>query len=102
MLNKNLKLIRKELDISAAKLAKRLDVSLGAIQQYEAGTRKPNCDFFEKISTVLNINLNWLIADRGSMFIKERPPGLKEEIKAAVREMLKDEGLTKDDIQKLI
>lgn len=80
MIDKNLKLIRNELDISAQKLANKLGVSLTSIQQYEAGTRKPNYEFLEKIHSILNINLNWLVSGKGEMFINEQSKTNRTEI----------------------
>lgn len=88
MYSENLKKIRKELDISAAKLAKKLGVSLTSIQQYEAGTRKPNFDFIEKIGATLNLNLNWFIYGKGQMFLNNSSgDDLEQKIRAVIEKI---------------
>ena len=69
MYAENLKIIRKKLDISAAKLAKKLNVSQGSIMQYEHGIRTPNYNFMYQLNNILNINLNWFVTGEGEMFI---------------------------------
>jgi transcriptional regulator with XRE-family HTH domain len=56
--------------LNNAKFAERIGVSRQNISQYTRGTL-PNFDFFQKV--VLkhqNIDLNWLISGKGSMYLK--------------------------------
>ncbi len=94
----NLKEIRKNLDISAAKLSKKLNVSQGSIVQYELGTRKPNFEFMEKLNNVLNVNLNWFVSGRGEMFLEQgnipQQSNIDEEqIKLIFDKLLKEKGI---------
>ena len=94
--SENLKKIREELSLSAQKLADKLGVSQGSITQYELAKREPNYNFILQLNIKLNINLNWFCTGEGEMFIKQQPANLKDEIKQAVREMIKS-GELKDE-----
>ena len=55
----------------------------------------------DKLVTLLlnsNVNINYILGGIGEMFIKQQPANLKDEIKQAVREMLKD-GELKDEFK---
>ena len=99
MYSENLKFLRKELNISAQKLADKLGVSLGAIQQYERGTREPNYNFLFQLNTKLNVNINWLMTGKGNMFVLPEFEKVEDEFKNKVRQVfmeMKQEGLFKD------
>ena len=61
--------IRKTLKLTQKELAEGIDVSITCICDVEKGKYKPNCDFLENISRVLNVNLYWLIYGQGEMFL---------------------------------
>lgn len=71
MYAENLKKIRKELDISALKLADKLESSANTISSYERGIRCPSMDFGTQLYEKLNINLNWFVSGEGLMFRNE-------------------------------
>lgn len=95
MYSVNLKKIRETLEISAAKLAKRLDVSTGSIVQYENGTRTPNYNFILRLNTILNVNLNWYVTGKGDMFNAAQNEPNNDELAQKVRQILREEGVIK-------
>jgi transcriptional regulator with XRE-family HTH domain len=97
MYSENLRKIRKELDISAQKMADKLGVSQGSIAQYEAGKREPNYNFISRLNEVFNVNLNWFVSGRGEMFNGQDKTGTSDadaHIREVVKEYLKDCGLS--------
>jgi Helix-turn-helix len=52
-------------------LAKASGIAASTLQGYEAGA-KPGMDALERIARIGNVDLNWLVTDRGEI----RPPGL--------------------------
>lgn len=97
MYSDNLKRIRKELDISAQKMADKLGVSQGSIAQYESGKREPNYNFISRLNEIYNVNLNWFVSGQGEMFLgqdKTTAPALTEQrIKELFNEFMKEKGL---------
>ena len=97
MYSDNLRKIRKELDISAQKMADKLGVSQGSIAQYESGKREPNYNFISRLNEIYNVNLNWFVSGQGEMFIgqhKETSGGIDEaQIKALFDKFMAEKGL---------
>ena len=69
MLNENLRTIRHQLGLSQADMAKSLKVHLSQYGTYERGERKPSAEVFEKLISIHNININYLLTGKGAMFI---------------------------------
>lgn len=63
------KCIRKILKLTQKELSQKIDVSITYICEVEQGKYKPNCDFLENISRILNVNLYWLLYGQGEMFL---------------------------------
>ena len=63
------KSIRKTLKLTQEELSQKINVSTTYICQVEKEKYKPNCDFLENISRVLNVNLYWLLFGQGEMFL---------------------------------
>jgi transcriptional regulator with XRE-family HTH domain len=64
-------------------LAKEIEVSDMSISKYRTGKSLPAYEFFEKLSARYpEVNLNWLIGERGEMFLdpnmKVKPAKVKE------------------------
>lgn len=98
MYSDNLKRIRKELDISAQKMADKLGVSQGSIAQYESGKREPNYNFISRLNEIYNVNLNWFVSGKGNMFITDEHENKgatisEARIKELFNEMMKEKGL---------
>ena len=89
MIKVNLKKIRKELGLSIAKLAIKLEMSSSTLTQYERGTRTPSAQLFIQLYKKLNINLNWFVSGEGEMFNTSN----ETDIELKVNEILKQKGL---------
>lgn len=69
MVGNNLKLARNKLGLSQSDLAKSLGVHVVQYGNYERGINKPSCDILEKLASIHNININYLLTGKGAMFI---------------------------------
>jgi len=68
-LGQKLKEIRTHFNMSISEFAKNLGTSARAYTSYEYDERKPSYEFYFNLRSVFSVNLNWLIANEGSMFI---------------------------------
>ena len=93
MYSKNLKKLRENLDLSVAKMAKRLDMSASTLTSYERGDRTPSVEFLTRLYNILNVNTNWFISGEGNMFNAPQFEDVKSEILNEVEKMLKERGL---------
>lgn len=69
-MNKRLKELRKNLDLTQTEFGDRIGISLAAIQNWEYGKTQPTPKFLKLISTIFNVNYDWLINGTGEMFNK--------------------------------
>lgn len=97
MYRENLKQIRKELNLSAQKLADKIGSTQVSVSNYETGKYKPSYEFMEALHNVYNVNLNWFVSGQGEMFIKEQPADFKSTVKQAIQELIREGELHKDD-----
>ena len=65
------KLIKVRGTRSQNEFAKSLGFKGSKISHYEANSVKPSYEFFKALAEKENINLNWLIADQGSMYFSQ-------------------------------
>ena len=76
--NKNvgqrLKLLRETLNLSQAKLAKKLKVSQSAISKWESGERDIPTAILVRLKKEFGVNLNWLLSGEGKMFSANSEP----------------------------
>ncbi len=63
-----LRLLREALNLSQAKLAKKLKVSQGAISKWESGERDVPTSILIELKKEFGVNLNWLLSGEGEMF----------------------------------
>ena len=61
MVGNNLKSARNKLGLSQNDLAKSLGVHVVQYGNYERGINKPSCDILEKLASIHNININYLL-----------------------------------------
>lgn len=87
------KSIRKSKDFTQQALADILNVTKQNIANIEGSLQKPSIDLIKKLIETLNINANWLIADKGSMYNQTPNEVLKEELRKEFEELLKAKGL---------
>ncbi len=96
MYGQKLQQIRKKLNLSQEEMASRTNTSYRAYSSYERGDRKPSFELLEKLANNFDVNLNWLIANLGNPFLKQKTEhDLKKEIMLDVRKMLISEGILK-------
>lgn len=73
-MNELLRKLRKSLNLSQAEIEKTLELSPTTWSQYERGKVKPASDVLVKIHNKFNININWLLTGKGSMFQEQLLP----------------------------
>lgn len=88
-----IKKILHDKNLTQAQLASLLQTSRTNVANAAGDFAKPNWDFLTKLNKVLNVNLNWLIADNGNMYISTPSEALKEELRAEFEELLRKKGL---------
>ena len=97
MYGENLKRLRHELRMTAQQFADNMGVSPVSINNYENSRRKPNYEFLELLVQVYDVNLNWLIAGKGNMFISQNKTDLnqidEDKLKAYFDKWLAEKGL---------
>lgn len=79
MYSERIKQIRQTLDLSVAKLSKKIEIPDRTIASYEGG-RVPSLDFLARLCTTLNIDANWFITGEGEMFKPTKYEGKASEI----------------------
>lgn len=98
MLAENLAKLRKHFNLAQNEFAEKLDISARAYVNYERGERKPPYELLIKLLRNYNVNLNWIIANEGEMFLTEQEfatqyENVKNDILKEVRKMFKEKGL---------
>ncbi len=66
-----LKEIKKELDLTAAKLAEKINIPARTIGSYERDEAPPNQKFLNALVEILHINVNWFLTGQGSKFLTD-------------------------------
>lgn len=66
-----LKEIRKALGVTQEELALKLGVNKSKIKNIEAETQSITIEVAKELNKVYNINLGWLLTDKGSMYVEE-------------------------------
>ena len=96
MKNVKLEKIRLSFNLNAkefvAQIGNFYNISYRAYTSYESGERKMPVEFLKVLCEHYNVNLNWLIADKGEMFIDKNSTS-DSNLKAEVEEILKQYGL---------
>lgn len=87
-----LKQIRKELDLSIAKMAKKLDMSASTLTSYERGDRTPSIDLLSRLYITFKISADWFVSGEGEMF-KKPTFDLENELNFKIEEILKHKGV---------
>ncbi|KXV15629.1 hypothetical protein CR51_02150 [Caballeronia megalochromosomata] len=63
---------RRVRDLTQAELAERADLTISAVSMLERGTRAPNFDTLERISSALEVPL-WILFRAADDLVKSRP-----------------------------
>lgn len=93
MYAENLKKIRKELGLSVAKFADKLEIPARTLTTYERKERTPSWKMFAQLYVKININLNWFVSGVGEMFNAKQPSASNEELEQKVVEVMKKYGV---------
>ena len=64
-----IRLLRKELKLSQKEFAKRLDIGLTTLKDYEKGNFLPKTEVILRLRNIFNINPTWLLTGEGDMFL---------------------------------
>lgn len=95
MIGERLQKARKTLKLSQEDISTQIGISYRAYSSYEREDRKPSIEFLEKLVVQYNLNLNWLIAGKGEMFISPEYEDIKSEVLDKVDEILIKYGIKK-------
>lgn len=87
-MNNRLKNLRKAIGLSQTEFGDKLGLARNTIANYEGGTREPNDAIIKLICKEFNVNHDWLVDGKGSMFVELSK---EEEISAYLGSLLKDE-----------
>jgi transcriptional regulator with XRE-family HTH domain len=67
-IGQRLKEIRKKIRVQQKEMAATLQIAASYLCEIESGNAKPGPDFFVKVASEYNVNLNYLLAGAGDMF----------------------------------
>ena len=87
------KILRNEKRLTQQGLADLLCVKKQNISNIENGHQNPSIELMKKLLDLLNVNLNWLVADKGPMFLEAPNEALKNELRKEFEELLRRKGL---------
>lgn len=96
MFGEKLHEIRRKLKLSQEEMSADTGVTYRAYTSYERGDRKPSFEFLIQLALKFNVNLNWLIANKGIPFEDENRPlfeDFKKDVLNEVKLILKEKGL---------
>lgn len=85
---KRIKQIRNSLKLSQTEFAGAMDYSACYLSEIERGKKSPNVAFFEKLLTIYQINLSYLITGRGEAFLPDAEK--METVKKGPIDIIKD------------
>lgn len=72
MFGTNLREVRSKLGLSQVDIAKAIGMQQAQYSTYERGDNRPSIDVLEKLVVKFNININYLLTGKGSMFITDQ------------------------------
>jgi transcriptional regulator with XRE-family HTH domain len=76
--NERLALARKTLKLTQREVAEKISVASGFVASMETGDRKVNPRIMKLISSIYNVNLQWLETGEGEMFYKDTEKEIEE------------------------
>ena len=88
-----LKKILSDKNLTQADLSSLTGISRQTMSSIISNASKPNWEFLTILNTQLNVNLNWLIADNGKMYVSTPNEALKAELRQEFEELLRKRGL---------
>jgi len=76
--NKRLALVRKTLKLTQREFAEKISVATGFIASMEIGDRKVNPRIMKLVSSIFNVNIQWLEKGEGEMFYIDTEKEIEE------------------------
>lgn len=93
-LNERVKVLRKQLGMSQEEFAAKLGVTKQAVSNMETGKSAPSPAVLNKMHNILDVNLNYIIAGSGDIFVTEKGnKALKASLLKEFEQMLKSRGI---------
>jgi len=77
-INQRLAMVRKTQKLTQREFAKKISVATGFIASMEIGARKVNPRIMKLVSSLFNINLQWLETGEGEMFYTDTEKEVEE------------------------
>lgn len=95
MIAENLQKLRKTLTFGQKEFAVKLGINPLTYANYERNERKPPYEMLIKLSDDFDVNLNWLINDKGEMFNEsaQQNEQLEKLVAQIVDKKMKEKGL---------
>lgn len=88
-----LKQIRLTLGYNQQQIASLLGVELNTYKGYEYKTKNFPNDFLVLLINILNVNVNWLLTGKGSMFGAPDFGAIKEEVISNINKVFEQNGI---------
>ena len=76
--NERLALVRKTLNLTQREFAEKISVTTGFVASMELGDRKVNMRIMKLVSSIFNVNLQWMETGQGEMFSGKPDQDIKE------------------------
>lgn len=92
-----IKKIREELRLTQEQFAEVFGFNRAFISAIEKDKSKLSVDNLVKLLLTYKVNMNYVLAGIGEMFIKEQPADFKSTVKQAIQELIREGELHKDD-----
>ena len=68
-IDENIRIIRRIKQLSQIDFAKKLRISQPQLSRYETGVNAPDYQTMRKLDKAFNVNIHWLVTNKGEMFI---------------------------------
>ena len=94
-IGQKLKAVRTHYNLNITEFSEKLGISSRSYSSYEYDERKPSVELLHNLFTVCDVNLNWLIADDGDMFILPEFEKVEDDLTQKVEDILRKNGLIK-------
>lgn len=78
-IGKRLRLIRERIGITQAGLGEKLGIQSQHVSKYERGESVPTWENLIKLTELYDVNINWLLAGKGNMFLSPISYSLDQE-----------------------
>lgn len=96
MYKDRIKQIRTKLNLSVAKLSKKINIAERTIVSYESEGRTPSLEFLAQLCKIFEISPSWFLFGEGEMFNPKKPQQdeqLEELVARIVEKKMKERGL---------